>query len=377
MNIPIPARETTVSTGDQCNSHSDAMKQSEFTEIQLLQTIGNTVPVQSSRQVTGICEKQNHLFRSIAKYRQVQDLLKSNPVLLRCVIHIAEGERWRPDEVVTWLEKPQRCVLRRISSVDSQSAVRFLRKIELARADKREIRLILWVTRKPEIRKRLAHLSRIPVGVLAFLQCFPEAAAWPLVYNLPDQLPAELSAVYGQGRRFRAVWQDTIRLAEALEMNNLDQRLANLKSFEELQHCHDTWTSRLNLLANPTPAPAQPQINTAVRPQNNLNHYRFRDPPLPGDAFIRPIRDPETLRAEGRSLSHCVASYINDVLSGRCYIYQVLSPERATLEIILKPRLSIGQCCLKNNKTPSDRTMSMVHQWFTEQSQAHQNRSAD
>lgn len=64
-------------------------------------------------------------------------------------------------------------------------------------------------------------------------------------------------------------------------------------------------------------------------------------------------------------MSHCVASYTEKVLSGRSYIYRILKPERATLELkITDGHLEIGQISLHNNKAPSEETQIIVGRWL-------------
>ena len=64
---------------------------------------------------------------------------------------------------------------------------------------------------------------------------------------------------------------------------------------------------------------------------------------LPASAAIEGFQivkldTPEALIVEGRRMRHCVASYIRDVVGGRCSIYSIRTEERriATLEMDAK-----------------------------------------
>ena len=57
------------------------------------------------------------------------------------------------------------------------------------------------------------------------------------------------------------------------------------------------------------------------------------EPPVPGTPDIVPLTQARQLREEGSAQHHCVGSYADRVKQGQCYIYRILSPERATLSL--------------------------------------------
>jgi len=63
---------------------------------------------------------------------------------------------------------------------------------------------------------------------------------------------------------------------------------------------------------------------------------KFQNPPIPGTEDIIPITTAADLWREGRSQKNCVATRLNRILQGQCYIYRVMAPERATLSIAPK-----------------------------------------
>lgn len=61
----------------------------------------------------------------------------------------------------------------------------------------------------------------------------------------------------------------------------------------------------------------------------------FPPPPMHGiPGKIEPITNPRDLKEEGTTMKHCVYSYAIKVADGKSYIYRILEPERATMEIV-------------------------------------------
>ena len=66
-------------------------------------------------------------------------------------------------------------------------------------------------------------------------------------------------------------------------------------------------------------------------------------------------------------MHHCVGSYVLEVFEGRSFVYSVLAPERATLELALTkegPRIhQLRRAC---NGSPSGQTRKAIQQWLDE-----------
>ncbi|MBN1760377.1 MAG: PcfJ domain-containing protein [Chitinispirillaceae bacterium] len=93
----------------------------------------------------------------------------------------------------------------------------------------------------------------------------------------------------------------------------------------------------------------------------------FLPPPFPGTETICPITCYRDLKEEGRTMHHCVGSYSGRVMSGSTYIYRVLEPERATLELCFNNSTGaweIGQLHLVCNGTPLNVTRESVAKWL-------------
>ncbi len=93
---------------------------------------------------------------------------------------------------------------------------------------------------------------------------------------------------------------------------------------------------------------------------------RFPNPPLAGNEQVTPITNTVELRQEGIEQHNCVGSYAEKIQKGRCSIYRVLWPERATLSISKGPDgcWEIQQLQLSYNRAVSQDTRQFVQGWF-------------
>ena len=89
-------------------------------------------------------------------------------------------------------------------------------------------------------------------------------------------------------------------------------------------------------------------------------------PPIHGTEKIVPILTSKELREEGQQQKNCVGTYVSKVRTGQSFIYRVLEPERATLEIIKTSEgdWNIGQLKCHSNTNASDATRQAVQSWL-------------
>lgn len=159
----------------------------------------------------------------------------------------------------------------------------------------------------------------------------------------------------GVDRTFRGVvrvaelLQETIRVGQSLlgPQGGAEQQVFACPSAQGLVHLHDTWSMKLQY----------------------KGLYHFPEPPLPGTDTLVPIRDSAVLYKEGKSMQHCVFSYMDAIRSGRSYIYQMLAPARATLEIVPSGRRWVlRQLRGVRNADPGPEAFHVARSWL-EQSQ--------
>jgi len=95
---------------------------------------------------------------------------------------------------------------------------------------------------------------------------------------------------------------------------------------------------------------------------------RFPAPPIPGTECIVPISTTVILAEEGIEQYNCVARRRREIEAGISYIYRVLAPERATLEIYRTPEgWALGELLAAKNRPVKDETLRTVQEWLERQ----------
>jgi hypothetical protein len=152
------------------------------------------------------------------------------------------------------------------------------------------------------------------------------------------------------------LWKDSKKCAKSLQIARPENHLRKCKSTGDLRDLHDMWLNMYN------------KINLTTRIDQfilDYGTYSFPPPPLPGDADIVPITTNKDLQDEGAIMHNCVGSYTEKVQTGECFIYRVLRPQRATLEISDTGDMHhICQLKLVKNGEPAPETWEKVRYWF-------------
>ena len=134
-----------------------------------------------------------------------------------------------------------------------------------------------------------------------------------------------------------------------IEIHDAEIALNRCADFEAVRRLHDRWTDRLNQ--------RQALVVHGATP--------FPKPPIPGNHNIHPIETLEDLQAEGRLMHHCVSAYEPFIRKGECYIYRILQPEKATVELrFAGNQVRIGQVQLAYNGRPSTETRVEIDSWL-------------
>lgn len=109
--------------------------------------------------------------------------------------------------------------------------------------------------------------------------------------------------------------RDTLRLGALLRIGNAHTHARKCDNMQALLRLHDTWVHRAMLL------------------RVDFDSAPFPSPPLRGTKDIIPLCNIAELSTEGTAMHHCVASYAPAIRAGNTYIYRIVFPERATLEV--------------------------------------------
>lgn len=102
---------------------------------------------------------------------------------------------------------------------------------------------------------------------------------------------------------------------------------------------------------------------------------RFPRPPLPGSEMgefrIVPITDSSALYLEGKSLHHCAATYQQDIVDGKCWIYSVRRCEERIATFAVQADddgARLGQIRGTCNSKPDSSCERAIQEWFRQHS---------
>ena len=122
----------------------------------------------------------------------------------------------------------------------------------------------------------------------------------------------------------RRLFDDVLRMS--VDINPL----MSCRTRGALQRLHDRLVAELN----------EKDTKILVRDVSG-NLVPFLKPPLEGNDKIFPIADQLELLREGKEMRHCISSYLNSVIAGEYFVYQMLEPQRLTIGIVIT---AWGQC---------------------------------
>ena len=286
-----------------------------------------SIPPEVARAVERFTNRQWAMLAMCRHRLRAKDLLEQSPALGFSLAHhvkfrgsvlngaetAARASALKHREILRWLGFP-----------DSQAWANILTKIPAEIASVERLVSLRDVSANAQVERMLSHVLSLNVGalelvtdrrlielvspaLLAEVAVSPEESVACLtahlladIVNLRHQMktPEPLSP-FRSRQRVREKQQETVEeYARFLERQAAEQQARRLKLGEE------EW---------------------------------LPEPPLPGTPDIVPLKEARQLREEGSVQHHCVGSYVNRVKQGQCYIYRILSPERATLALARGP----------------------------------------
>lgn len=144
------------------------------------------------------------------------------------------------------------------------------------------------------------------------------------------------------------LYTETLRLAERVDADKA--RLPRCQHQSQVEELHDQWLAGMNEL-------------TAFEVE--LDRV-FPPPPIPAIKGIQYIKNGKELIGEGRKMSHCIALYGESAEAGRCAIYKMTSPERATIQLsqTVRGHWQLTEIKARFNKSVSSQTLSLVLEWL-------------
>ena len=260
-----------------------------------------------------------HLLNLLARCPGADDLHTANPALC-----FALASNWafhkpavtRPMRAARSLvRKKQRAILDWLGYPATESVRKIFAKID---SQALEVGALLYLRQSladSDRLKLLGHLPTLNADTLRLIN-----SEWSFARIHPRVLfdaaasdePPDTQPVYEMLR-------DTLRMQQQLQ----NVRVPNV--FSSLQHLRD--------IHDEISAAHNARFHEAPYYMNELPVCPFPPPPFMGTDAIIPLTSERELFTEGRDMHHCVGSYACDVASGKCYIYKITAPVRATIQI--------------------------------------------
>ena len=272
-------------------------------------------------------------------YTQAYQLFVSHPILFSMMLLVAKEQKLEEDKLVEMLSRSRTEIMQYCGFPATKSAVRLLGKVYFETFNM-TIPTLINELFKVEGYASLNHREHIDLRTIKILYKFPELVKTLFIrhFNYKSKI----------GFSYLSLIQDTVRLGDRLGVNSIE-RVGKCRSYEELNFLHDKLADENSLQKNKV-----------------MLEVVYDEPPIQGSENIIPITTWIELFNEGMEQCHCVEVYHEKIMEGYYYVYQVLSPERATLGVKLqrgcKPK--IDQLFLARNRHVSNETQLIVRSWL-------------
>ena len=291
---------------------------------------------------------QTTMLQLAARTDKALDLLCDIPVLLWLIAEKYHHQSWSLEKCDIVLSKKRKSILKEILQTGTKADIKFLKKIKLMHGEQDELNIIKTAIRQGTQGGQLKHWPVIPVQVIALLARFPNLSDAAFLRVISAKMYDRIADGLADSYRVCKLWDDIYHMGTVLDIKNLPGVLNQARSVNALKKIHDRWMNRLH------------RQETIISDGKS-----FRTPPIPANDNIYPVLTFEDLLAEGRLMHHCVGGYVDKINSGSSYVYRVLQPERATLEIIGQGKnVRIGEFRRGYNQSPSGKTYLTVKTWL-------------
>ena len=279
---------------------------------------------------------------------EYRELLEDIPALFWLIASYATENRLSSIRVQKLATRKRRDILETMIGKGSNTDIRFLKKLEMPDGKWTMIHLQLVLKAiENDIPFKLRHIQSIPIHLIGALDRYSKLIDSKFIGKLISKKYLNRIQLIDEFQRASLLWDDIAGLGELLGLDSV-AFLNNCTSIEAMRNLHDRWTVRVN---------ANPEIVASLS--------RFPAAPIKGNDTIIQIRNEEDLMAEGRLMHHCIGGYADRLRQRKCYIFRVLTPQRATLEIRGQGRrIGIGSFKLANNQTPSEESCNAVDTWI-------------
>ena len=301
------------------------------------------------------------LLQLVRNWREADDLLATNPLLLWLVREYAEEQGWTTRELQQALTLKQPVLLQTIELTGTKSANKLLKKIDFDYLDKQDSKFIRSVWQDSDILNRLSHQKRISIRLLQFYKKFPWIVGRPL-----SKVFDEIECSWEE-KELSILVKDAFRMGTS-QMNGqsavIERRLASCSSVDAVERIHNTLVEQMHVM-HVMHVEQERVIAYGLRDDAG-QFLPFPNPPHPGTEQIIPIRTPNELAEEGKFMSHCAASYTEMVQTGTYFLYRMETPARLTIGVRVHEGkiIAIDQVKGRFNKIADRNIKAIVDDWF-------------
>lgn len=345
------------STAKSCNYKGSGDAVERFVEV---------IPSRFRQAVAVFSHRQFSLLRLAAQYPNLRELLIRSPNLCWLVICFAEQANWSQKQVVQLLQLKRVCIVERLFANKSMQLVKLINKIQLVNGSEGEAKLLFKLLKKTQIVDGFNHWQSVSIITLRVVSKRPYFMNSKLLANEIDICKTKQANVM-HFFDISQIYDDLHRMHNALNKVFEPRVWRSIESFTCLRQLHDRWVVRYNKierrrLAVEQARPADQAVNDQAVNAQPINRKPYVEVDYPicaigdRDDLIQ-IKNSTELSLEGVDMSHCVGSYGDKLMRGDSYIYKLLQPQRATVEIKVRGnRVSILQFKLAHNHKPSPDT---------------------
>lgn len=304
---------------------------------------------------------QFRLLRAMAADARVCDLIGSNPALVFLTAAFFQETSGSPVHrrgFLPLLHEKRRDIIRFAAGYEEERIVRLLSKIRCVVWNKQALADVRALLCDDARMRMISHFDIVPGAVVRWVACgrieFPDVLAAFFHRLVASRKGPDLEALDAAADAAGQLFLDTRRLAPDRAV--FVRQVNECRDLDDMKCLHDRqvlyWKNRDHELE-------------LERHRDRFGTLDFPPPPVPGSDDIVPITTVRQLIEEGRCQHHCVGGYVSEVMYGNSYIYRVIKPRRATLELVKKEeRWVINQLRLACNGTADEWTWKTVTAWL-------------
>lgn len=323
--------------------------------------------------------KQFSLLRLVAQYPSLEAVVLHSPNLCWLAVCFAQQVNWSIDKTAQVLHFKRASIVEILFGNKSNQLVKLVDKIQLLNGSEGEYLLLLKMLKDARVINAFNHWKSVSMIALRIIHKRPYFINSKLLLN---EIIADKSIQHNLIRfaNFSETYDDLHRLHRALDKTFEPRVWLAIKDSQKLKQLHDKWVTRFNnsergrlaALEAIRDIPPFLRRNAIDNTEDLLINNELLEVDFPicriGDlpTFIQ-IKNNTELSEEGIFMNHCVGSYSRKLHDGLSYIYQLLSPERATVEVRIRgEKVSVTQFKLANNKKPSPESYAYLRELITD-----------